>query len=68
MKNVERYVTQIAHLIAEDPGVNTCARFGASIGFYDDLSCDTCQLNKICNNADKLEEWLREEAPNETRT
>ncbi len=62
MKNAEKYAAQIAHLIAADPGADTCTRFGASINLYDGgLDCDTCPLDKICNNADKLEKWLREE-------
>lgn len=69
MKNAERYAAEIAHLIAEDPGAGTCTRFGAGINLYDGgLDCDTCPLNEICNNAEKLVEWLREEAPDETRT
>lgn len=67
MKNAERYAAQIARLIAEDPGGETCTGFGAHVSLYDGgLCCDTCALNKICGNATKLEEWLKEEAPNET--
>lgn len=67
MTNAERCAAQIARLIANSLE-SICVQFATCTDNYGEFDCGSCQLNKICNNAEKLEEWLREEAPNETRS
>lgn len=63
MKNAEKYAKQIAEVITEDTGCYTCTKFGASLSHYDgSIVCDACAISGICNNANKLEKWLLEEA------
>lgn len=62
MKNAEKYAGQIAALIAEDPGCCTCTKFGASLSHCDgSIFCGSCAICAICNDTDKLKEWLLEE-------
>lgn len=61
MTNAEKYVPQIARLIANSlEGV--CIQFARDIDRYGDFDCRTCRLRNICNDAEKLEAFLRQEA------
>lgn len=60
--NGELYADKIARLIANSLGEQVCLQFAKDIDFYGDFNCSTCPLKGICNNAEKLEKWLRSEA------
>lgn len=57
MKNIEKHLEQIACLIA-DGGGPVCRIF--SDGYEDGVNiCDSCPLDRICNDKDKLIQWLK---------
>lgn len=57
MTNAEKYADKIAQIIADDPGPCTC--FDDSFSWSDGIIvCEKCQLNKICNDSEKIKKWL----------
>ena len=61
MENAIKYAPQVARLIANNlDGV--CIQFSRDISEYGDYECSTYLLQGMCNNTEKLEKWLKQEA------
>lgn len=59
--NGEDYADKIANLIVNSLGEQVCVYFAKELDFYGDFCCSTCPLRGKCNDAEKLEEWLKDE-------
>lgn len=67
MTNAEKYAGKLARIIAYSLDY-VCILFAEGTDFYGDFDCSTCPLNGVCNSADKLEEFLRQEAKGNDET
>lgn len=57
MKNIEKRLERIACMIADGDG-SVCRAF--SDGYEDGANiCENCPLHRICNDKDKLVQWLK---------
>lgn len=61
MKNAEKYAPHISRILANTVG-GVCIQFAKDTDYYGGFDCSTCPLKGVCNDAKKLEAFLKQEA------
>lgn len=67
MTNAEKYADKIAKIVAYSLDY-VCVLFAKGYDYYGEFDCNTCPLNGVCNSAEKLEKFLKQEAKENDET
>lgn len=67
MTNAEKYADKLAKIVAYTLDY-VCVLFAKGYDHYGEFDCNTCPLKGVCNNTEKIEEFLRQEAKEDGET